>query len=87
MVGNNTSDANTPRAPSGPERIKAGLARVPLQARRERMLCKGEVPFRRRYLSLMLQVFYGIGRKGKMITFENNQIGLSLDILKKYDFT
>ena len=63
--------------------IKAGTARVPLWAGWERGLCKGEVPFRRRFLSLMLQVFYGIGRKGKMITFENNQIGLSLDIFKK----
>ena len=59
-------DPNTPRAPSGPERIEAGTARVPLRAGWERGLCKGEVPFRRRYLSLMLQVLYGIGRKGKM---------------------
>jgi len=72
--GQRPEDPNTPRAPSGPERIEAGTARVPLRAGWERMLCKGEVPFRRRYLSLMLQVFYGIGRKGKMITFESNQI-------------
>ena len=53
--------------------IEAGIARVPLRAGWERGLCKGEVPFGRRFQSLMLQVFYGIGRKGKMITFENNQ--------------
>ena len=32
LVGNNTSDPNTPRAPSGPKRIEAGTARVPLRA-------------------------------------------------------
>ena len=76
MVGNNTSDANTPRAPSGPERIEAGTARVPLRAGWERMLCEGEGPNSVQVPSLMLQVFCGMtpgGSKSEKIERQREQ--------------
>ena len=52
---------NTPRAPTGPERIKVAYGKVPLRARWERELCKGREPFRKGAPSISLRVFCGSG--------------------------
>ena len=42
--GTLSQNANTPRAPSGPERIEVAYGKVPLRAGWVRMLCKGRAP-------------------------------------------
>ena len=61
QVGDPPFELNTPRAPSGPERIKVAYGKVPLRAGWERMLCKGREPFRKGAPSISLRVFCGSG--------------------------
>ena len=60
-LGNPPFRSNTPRAPTGLERIKVAYGKVPLRARWERMLCKGREAFRKGAPSISLRVFCGSG--------------------------